>query len=123
MSTSPSIVIAADRSLRIGSRQDVSDALAASFGSDGLVLTEQDVSPDFFRLATGLAGELFQKFANYRIPVALVIRDFASHGERFTELAHEHAHHPAIRFVHSMADALGWLSTRPANRPQPNHHL
>jgi hypothetical protein len=115
MSTTSAIVIAADRSLRIDSRQDVSDALGASFGSTGLVLTEQDVAPDFFRLATGLAGELFQKFTNYRIPLALVIQDFSSHGERFAELAREHASHPAVRFVHSMDEALAWLNTRPAN--------
>jgi len=114
MANTSSIIIAAHRSIRIDARQDVSDALAASFGSAGLVLTEQDVSPDFFRLATGLAGELFQKFTNYRIPVALVIQDFASYGERFAELAGEHAHHPSVRFVHAMDEALDWLNTRPA---------
>jgi hypothetical protein len=115
MSTMAAIVIAADRSIRIGSRHDVSDTLGASLGSAGLVLTERDVSPDFCRLATGLAGELFQSFSNYHIPVALVIRDFASHGERFAELAREHAHHPAIRFVHFMDEALGWLNTQSAS--------
>lgn len=115
MATTPAIVVAADRSLRIGSPQDVSDALGASLGSAGLLLTEQDVSADFFRLSTGLAGELFQRFTSYRIPVALVIRDFSSHGERFAELASEHAHHSTIRFVHSVEDALDWLHTRPAN--------
>jgi hypothetical protein len=114
MTTTASIVFATEQSLAIGSQRDVADVLAASFGSGGLMLTERDVSEDFFRLGTGLAGELFQKFTNYQIPIALVIPDFSAHGERFAELAREHASHAAIRFVHSVDEAISWLNTRMA---------
>ncbi|SFS17174.1 protein of unknown function [Dyella sp. OK004] len=112
MTLERSIIIAAEQALSIHSRGDIADAVGASFGSDGLVVTEDDVSKDFFVLSTGLAGELFQKFTNYRIPVAVVIKDFSSYGERFAELAREHATHPSVRFVHSTADAVEWLTSR-----------
>lgn len=90
--------------------------IGACFGLDGLILSETDLSPAFFDLRSfdlrsGLAGEAFQKFTNERIRVALVLPDFAAHGERFAELAREHARHPLIRFVHSQAQARAWLGS------------
>lgn len=113
MNTSRPIVMASEQSISICARKDIDNALSTSFGSAGLVLTEAELSPEFFALRSGLAGELFQKFTNYQLPVALVIADFSGHGERFAELAHEHASHPSIRFVHSVPEALAWLQARP----------
>jgi hypothetical protein len=36
-----------------------------------LVLPQAAVAGDFFRLATGLAGEVLQKFTNYRMKIAI----------------------------------------------------
>ncbi|WP_103128354.1 DUF4180 domain-containing protein [Deinococcus aerius] len=91
---------------------DVPDVIGAAFGLDGLILTEADLSPEFFRLRSGLAGEAFQKFTNYRIRVALVLPDFAAHGERFAELAYEHRTHAWIRFVHTEEEAWAWLRSQ-----------
>src|ERR1051326_4828074 len=93
------ILIASDSGISIRSFNDISDALAACFGAKGLILTERDLSPDFFDLRTGLAGELFQKFTNYKRRVAIVLLDPKAYGERFGELAYEHAAHSMIRFV------------------------
>lgn len=89
--------------------KDVSEVVGAAFGLDGLVLTEADLSPEFFRLRSGLAGEAFQKFTNYRIRVALVLPDFGANGERFAELAFEHRTHGWIRFVRTEEEAWAWL--------------
>ncbi|GAA4003549.1 DUF4180 domain-containing protein [Deinococcus rubellus] len=98
--------------LRVDTLADIPDLIGTAFSVDGLILTEADLGPEFFRLGSGVAGELFQKFVNYRIPVALVLEDFSAYGERFSELAYEHSRHPAVRFVTSEAAARAWLGRR-----------
>jgi hypothetical protein len=105
------ILIAADSGISIGSFSDISDALGACIGTEGLILTESDVAREFFDLRSGLAGELFQKFTNYGVRVAIVLPDFEAYGERFGELANEHTSHPMIRFVRSTDEAKAWLET------------
>jgi len=102
-------VVASESGIAIRWFADISNVLGACFGSDGLILTEQDVSPEFFDLRTGLAGELFQKFTNYKLRVALVLPDANAYGKRFSELAYEHKTHPLIRFVSSVQEARDWL--------------
>src|SRR5262249_31486711 len=92
------ILIAADQGIRVRSRDDIGCAVGASLGR-ALVLSESDLGLDFFDLRTGLAGELIQKLVNYRVRVAIVVPKPDAHGERFAELAHEHATHPTVRFV------------------------
>lgn len=104
-------VMASDVGVAVRAPQDVADALSACFGTRGLILTEQELGADFFRLQSGLAGELFQKFVNYRMPLAIVVPDFAAHGPRFQELAREHSDHQIVRCVHSLEDAMAWLSS------------
>ncbi|AIZ45006.1 hypothetical protein QR90_07590 [Deinococcus radiopugnans] len=107
---SPVIRSAHELGLSIHTPEDLNGVIGAAYGLDGLILTETDVSPEFFQLQRGLAGEAFQKFTNYRLRVALVLPDPTAYGERFAELAHEHARHPLIRFVRSEAEARAWLS-------------
>jgi hypothetical protein len=59
------ILVASDSGIFIRSLGDISDALGACLGAEGLILTEGDLAPAFFDLRSGLAGELFQKFTNY----------------------------------------------------------
>ena len=109
MTEARNIIIAGEAGLGIRSPRDISDLIGATFGADGLLLTEQDLSPEFFDLRTGLAGEAFQKFSNYRVKVALVIADPAAYGKRFSELAYEHTSHNLIRFFQREAEAKAWL--------------
>ena len=106
------IVVASDSAISIRCLSDISDALGACIGAGGLILTESDLAPEFFDLRSGLAGELFQKFINYKVRVAIVLRDPAAYGERFSELAYEHSSHGIIRFVSSQDDARAWLAPR-----------
>jgi hypothetical protein len=57
------------------SPKEISAALSVSLEHGGAVVTEQDLSPDFFNLRTGFAGELLQKFVNYRARLAIVLPD------------------------------------------------
>ncbi len=101
---------AAELGLRADTLADIPDLIGAVFSVDGLILSEGDLGPEFFRLSSGVAGELFQKLVNDRVPTALVLPDFAAHGERFSELAFEHSRHPAVRFVTSEEAAREWLN-------------
>jgi hypothetical protein len=76
----------------------------------GLILTEEELQPSFFDLSSGIAGELFQKFVNYRIPLAIVVKDSSAHGERFEELAREHQNHPMVRILSDHESAQKWLA-------------
>lgn len=103
------ILVAADAGLAIGSPADVATAVGATFDKEGLILTEGDLSPAFFDLRTGLAGELFQKFTNYGLRLAIVLPDGEVYGERFGELVYEHRRHALIRFFLSAEAASAWL--------------
>lgn len=105
------IVIASDSGISIRSLSDISGALGACIGAEGLILTENDLAREFFDLHSGLAGELFQKFVNYKLRVAIVLPDPQAYGERFSELAYEHTSHSMIRFVRSEDEAKAWLHT------------
>jgi Domain of unknown function (DUF4180) len=105
------ILVASDTGISIRSFNDISDALGACIGAEGLILTENDLAPEFFDLRSGLAGEMFQKFINYKLRVAIVLPDPEAYGERFGELAYEHTSHSMIRFVRSKDEAKAWLDT------------
>lgn len=40
--------------------------------TDRVILHEANITPDFFDLKTGMAGEVLQKFSNYRMRLAIV---------------------------------------------------
>jgi len=103
------IIVASDAGISIRSFADISNAIGECLGSGGLILTESDLAREFFDLRSGLAGELFQKFINYKVRIAIVLRDPSAYGERFAELAYEHASHNLIRFVRSQNEANDWL--------------
>jgi hypothetical protein len=63
----------------IGSVQDALDLLAtAQFveGATCLMLEQKNLLPEFFELKTGIAGEILQKYTNYRMKL-LIVGDFA----------------------------------------------
>jgi hypothetical protein len=41
-------------------------------GFDKIVIHEKNITPDFFDLKTGIAGEILQKFSNYRMQMVIV---------------------------------------------------
>lgn len=54
--------------------QDALDIMAdADYqGSRMIIVHEKNLSPDFFNLRTGLAGEILQKFVNYKVRLVIV---------------------------------------------------
>jgi hypothetical protein len=111
MSQGRHIVAARESGISIRTSAEIADAIGACLTAEGLLLTEEDLSPRFFDLRTGLAGEALQKFVNYRVRVAIVVPRPEVHGERFVELAREHATHPMVRFFETEDAARTWLAT------------
>ncbi|MDG5473141.1 DUF4180 domain-containing protein [Jeotgalibacillus sp. ET6] len=52
--------------------------ISSETASERIALNKEAISEDFFKLHTGLAGEILQKFINYNIKFAIV-GDFSSY--------------------------------------------
>lgn len=109
MNSECKVLVASESGISIRSSHDITDAIGACLSSHGLILNECDLSSDFFNLRTGLAGEFIQKCVNYRVRVAIVLSDVTIYGERFRELAFEHATHEMVRFFRAENEARAWF--------------
>jgi hypothetical protein len=105
------IIIASEAGISIRTFSDIPDAIGACLNAKGLIFTEDDLAREFFDLRSGIAGELFQKFMNYKLRAAIAVPDPTIYGERFSELAYEHASHGMIRILRSKDEAVGWLDS------------
>ncbi|CAN5901579.1 DUF4180 domain-containing protein [soil metagenome] len=58
----------------INDTRDALDLMATAQyqGATGIVLYEKNLKPEFFDLKTGMAGEILQKYTNYRMRIAIV---------------------------------------------------
>jgi hypothetical protein len=99
--------------MEIREAADIANALSAGMDGGGLLLDESQLGEKFFDLRSGLAGEVLQKFTNYRVRLAIVIADGSAHGARFSELVHEHRAHNAVRFFENAKLARQWLTYNP----------
>lgn len=96
--------------LRLASGGDLLTLMKQS--PDGICLDEATVSPLFFDLRTGIAGDVLQKCANHGYRLAIVVADPARYGERFVELTREHRQHDRVRFPRTRAHGETWLKVR-----------
>ncbi|WP_027373270.1 MULTISPECIES: DUF4180 domain-containing protein [Chryseobacterium] len=92
----------------IQSAQDGLDLMGNIYyqGFDKIVLYEENITPDFFDLKTKIAGEILQKFSNYRIGLAIVgdFSKFESKSMRDFIFESNKAQH--INFVNMLEEAL-----------------
>lgn len=75
-------------------------------GAERIVFPAKRLSPDFFRLGTGLAGAILQKCSNYRLKVAIV-GDVWQHTARsgpLRDFVTESNKRGDVRFVNSEAE-------------------
>ncbi len=79
-------------------------------GFDKVILQEENITPDFFDLKNGMAGEILQKFSNYRVRLA-IIGDFSKYtGKSVNDFIYESNKGRQINFVNSQSEALKVLS-------------
>ena len=96
----------------IEQEQDVLDliALCGENDTNRLLIHENNLSPDFFDLKTGLAGAIFQKLANYYVRGVAVISFENIKSERFKELIYEYNKGNHFRFYKDKTMAIDWLT-------------
>ncbi len=101
-------------SILITNLQDALDLLADLYyqGFDGIMLYEKNIAPTFFDLSSGLAGEILQKFSNYRIKLA-IIGDFSAYPSKsLKDFMFESNKLGHVNFVSSLEDAKKKLSSK-----------
>lgn len=78
-------------------------------GCSALVLHKEQLDESFFRLSTGLAGEVLQKFVNYQMKLAIV-GDFSSYASKpLRDFIRESNEGRQICFQPDEEAALAWL--------------
>ncbi|WP_025142136.1 DUF4180 domain-containing protein [Pedobacter jeongneungensis] len=71
-----------------------------------IIIHKQNITPDFFDLKNGIAGEILQKFSNYRVSLA-IIGDFgAFESKSVKDFIYESNKGKHVNFLSSTAEAL-----------------
>lgn len=72
-----------DDNFLINKPQDILDIFGELIGTDceRIIIHEKNLHADFFDLKTRLAGEVLQKFSNYRVKLAIV-GDFSKYNSK-----------------------------------------
>ncbi|BFO68343.1 DUF4180 domain-containing protein [Chryseobacterium sp. S0630] len=98
--------------LIIQSAQDGLDLMGNIYyqGFDKVILYERNITPEFFDLKTKIAGEILQKFSNYRIGLAIV-GDFSKYESKsMKDFIFESNKTRHVNFVSTLNDALNNFS-------------
>ncbi|WP_353146014.1 DUF4180 domain-containing protein [Chryseobacterium sp.] len=75
-------------------------------GFDKVIMYEENITPDFFDLKNKIAGEILQKFSNYRIGLAIV-GDFSKYKSKsMKDFIFESNKTQHINFVTMLEEAL-----------------
>lgn len=78
---------------------------------DKIIVQEKNITPDFFDLKNGIAGEILQKFSNYRVRLAIV-GDFTPYTSKsIKDFIYESNKKGQINFVKTITEALNVLSS------------
>lgn len=79
-------------------------------GFDKVILYKENFSSDFFDLKTGMAGEILQKFSNYRVRLA-VVGDFSAYTNKsLQDFIRESNTGKLVNFLSSKEEAIDRLS-------------
>jgi hypothetical protein len=75
-----------------------------------IIIHEKNITPDFFDLRNGMAGEILQKFSNYRVRLAIV-GDFTQYSSKsIKDFMYESNKKRQINFLNSTKEALNVFS-------------
>jgi len=75
-----------------------------------IVIYQKNITPDFFDLKNGLAGEILQKFSNYRVQL-VIVGDFSSYtGKSIRDFIYQTNKNQQVNFVGDLEEAISRLS-------------
>ena len=92
----------------IGSIEDGLDVLGDLYyqGFDAIILYEKNITPLFFDLKNRMAGEILQKFSNYRMRLS-IIGDYGKYGSKSVQdFIFESNKTGHVTFVNTLQEAL-----------------
>ncbi|MGY3214065.1 DUF4180 domain-containing protein [Mucilaginibacter sp. HD30] len=79
-------------------------------GYEKLIIYKDNIAPDFFDLKTKLAGEILQKFSNYRVRL-VILGDFSKvESKSLQDFIRESNKGKLVNFLSSREEAIGRLS-------------
>lgn len=79
-------------------------------GVDKIIIHDKNIIPEFFDLKTKIAGEILQKFSNYRVQLAIVGNFSKYKSKSIKDFILESNTTRHINFVDTLAEALERLS-------------
>lgn len=80
-------------------------------GFDRIIVHEKNITPAFFGLKNGMAGEILQKFSNYRVRL-VIAGDFSPYtGKSITDFIYECNKGKQVNFLPNTETALLKLSS------------
>lgn len=97
----------------INTAQDGLDLLGDIYyqGFDKVIIHEKNITPEFFDLKTKIAGDILQKFSNYRIGLAIV-GDFEKYESKsIRDFIFESNKTKHINFAETLDEALKRLGS------------
>ncbi|KAF5039976.1 hypothetical protein DSECCO2_538310 [anaerobic digester metagenome] len=106
-----SVALVESEQIEFSTVQDMLDVMAgcAWDGADTLVISEHQLNPSFFDLKSGLAGEMLQKFSNYRMKLG-VLGDFSKYESKsLRDFIRESNRSGHIAFAVNIEEALQML--------------
>lgn len=96
----------------ISNVEDGTDLLGNLYyqGFDGVLMEVGNICPAFFDLKNGMAGEILQKFSNYRVRLAIV-GEFSKYSSKsWNDFMYESNKGGHISFVATKSEAMAALS-------------
>ena len=102
----------------IAGPQDALDLIGAAYaGAEVVAIPADRLDDDFYRLSTGVAGEIMQKFVNYRIRL-VVLGDVSAHvaaSNPLRDLVRESNRGDHVWFLATLDELDARLASGPAN--------
>ncbi len=99
--------------IAIHTAQDALDLMynPAIEGAEKIILHKRNITPAFFDLSTGVAGDIVQKFVNYRMQLAIV-GNFDMASKSLQDFIRESNKGRHVFFVENIAQAIEVLNRR-----------
>lgn len=96
----------------IKTTQDGLDILGDLYyqGFEKIIIHKKNITPDFFDLKTKLAGDILQKFTQYRMPL-IIVGDFSKfESKSLKDFIFESNKGKQVNFVASQSEAIKLIS-------------